>query len=57
MLYWSIITTSATPIASAPPEPPSPVTVAITGVRRRDSSKRLRAMASDWLRSSAPMPG
>ena len=44
-------------MASAPPEPPSPMTVAMIGVRRRAISKRLRPMASDWPRSSASMPG
>ncbi len=47
------------PIAmpSAPPEPPSPVTVTTIGVRRLAISMRLRAIASAWPRSSAPMPG
>src|SRR5437867_12854853 len=41
-----------TPIASAPPLPPSPVTTATTGTRSADISRRLRAMASAWPRSS-----
>ena len=42
---------------SAPPEPPSPMTTAIIGVRMIIISRRLQAMASAMLRSSAPMPG
>ena len=53
----SINVRSPTPIASAPPEPPSPITVQITGTLRRDISSRLRAIASDCPRSSAPTPG
>src|SRR5438876_163834 len=45
------------PIASAPPLPPSPVTTARTGVRRAAISRRFRAIASAWPRSSAPTPG
>ena len=57
MLYWSISTRSATPIASAPPEPPSPITTLTIGTFRLDITNRLRAMASLWPRSSAPIPG
>ena len=39
-------TRSATPSASAPPEPPSPMTVAMIGTSRRLISNRLRAIAS-----------
>ena len=46
-----------TPIANAPPEPPSPITVMIMGVRRPDITLRLRAIASLCPRSSAPTPG
>src|SRR6185437_5589228 len=47
---------SSTPSASAPPEPPSPITVAMIGTSRRLISNKLRAIASDWPRSSAPSP-
>ena len=57
MLYWSISTRSATPIASAPPEPPSPITTLTIGTFKLDITNRLRAIASDCPRSSAPMPG
>ena len=43
--------------ASAPPEPPSPVTTVTIGMRSTDISNRLRAIASLWPRSSAPTPG
>src|SRR5258708_3711313 len=49
-----MLTRSATPSASAPPQPPSPITVAMIGVSRRLISKRLRAMPSLCPRSSAP---
>ena len=55
--YWSISVTSPTAIASAPPEPPSPMTVTMIGTRSPAISYRLRPMASDCPRSSAPMPG
>jgi hypothetical protein len=57
VLYSSINVRSPTPMASAPPEPPSPITVQMIGVLSSDISIRLRAMASDWPRSSASMPG
>jgi hypothetical protein len=57
MLYWSISRRSPTPMASAPPEPPSPITMLTIGVRSIDISNRLRAIASLWPRSSAPTPG
>jgi len=50
-------TLSATPMPSAPPEPPSPQTIERIGVFRRDISNMLRAIDSAWPRSSAPMPG
>ena len=46
-----------TPSASAPPEPPSPMTMEMEGTPREDMTSRLTAMASAWPRSSAPMPG
>ena len=55
--YCSISTTSPTAMASAPPEPPSPITLTMIGVRSRAISNRLRPMASDWPRSSASIPG
>ena len=42
---------------TAPPDPPSPITVTIIGTRRDAISLKLRAMASACPRSSAPMPG
>ena len=50
-------TTSATAIAKAPPEPPSPITVAINGTFNSVITARLRPIASDCPRSSASMPG
>ena len=52
-----MINRSHTPMASAPPEPPSPMTAVITGTRSEDISNRLRAIAPLWLRSSEPTPG
>ena len=48
---------AVSPMASAPPEPPSPMMVQMIGTGNRDMTSRLRAMASDWPRSSAPTPG
>ena len=42
---------------SAPPEPPSPVMVTMIGTVSAAISRRLRAIASAWPRSSAPIPG
>jgi hypothetical protein len=55
--YCSISTWSATEMASAPPEPPSPMMVEMMGTSSCAISKMLRPMASDWPRSSASMPG
>ena len=55
--FSSISTRSATPRASAPPEPPSPITRAMQGVGRAAISMMFRASASDCPRSSAPSPG
>src|SRR3954468_20231604 len=55
--FSSIRTRSATPRASAPPEPPSPITTAIQAVGNADISRIFRASAPDWPRSSAPSPG
>ena len=49
-----MITRSATPSASAPPEEPSPITTATAGTRRRSIVCMLRAIAPPWPRSSAP---
>ena len=51
------MTTSPTAIASAPPEPPSPVMIATIGVRRRLIRPIERAMASAMPRSSDSGPG
>ncbi len=48
MLFSIISTRLPTPIASAPPEPPSPITVEITGTVSRLITSRLTAIASDW---------
>ena len=53
----SMLTRSPIAIASAPPLPPSPVTVTMIGVRRLAISRRLYAIASACPRSSASMPG
>ena len=47
----------ATPKASAPPLPPSPITIEITGTVKPAISTRLRAIASLWPRCSAAFPG
>jgi hypothetical protein len=57
MAYCSISTWSPTLMASAPPEPPSPMMVVMMGTSSCAISKMLRPMASDWPRSSASMPG
>src|SRR5438552_2390741 len=41
---------------SAPPEPPSPITAAIMGIRKFIISRRLTAIASEMCRSSEPIP-
>ena len=51
------MTTSPTAIASAPPEPPSPVMTVTIGVRRRLISPIERAIASAMPRSSESGPG
>jgi hypothetical protein len=51
------MTTSATAIASAPPEPPSPVITVTIGVSRRLMSPIERAIASAIPRSSDSAPG
>src|SRR5258708_6230238 len=51
-----MLTRSPTAIASAPPEPPSPVTVTITGTCSRAISRTFRAISSPSPRSSASMP-
>ena len=50
-------TTSPTAIASAPPEPPSPVITVTIGVRRRVIRPTDRAIASAMPRSSDSGPG
>src|SRR5690606_33948555 len=47
----------ATAMARAPPEPPSPMMVVMMGTLSSAMAYRLWPMASDWPRSSAPMPG
>ena len=51
------MTTSPTAIASAPPEPPSPVITATIGVRSRLIRATDRAIASAMPRSSDSGPG
>ena len=55
--YCRIIVRSPTPMASAPPDPPSPTMEQMIGVCSSAITYRLRAIASDCPRSSAPMPG
>jgi len=55
--FSNIKTRSARPTASAPPEPPSPITAVMIGVLSDAISMRLEAIASAWPRSSAPRPG
>ena len=50
-------TRSPTPMPSAPPLPPSPITMQTIGTRSGDISRMFSAMAHAWPRSSAPMPG
>ena len=57
ILYSSINNLSETPIASAPPEPPSPIMTEIIGVDIFDISSKFFAIASLCPRSSAPSPG
>ena len=49
-LYWSISSRSQTPIASAPPEPPSPITTLMIGVGER---RHLEEIARDGLALAA----
>ena len=56
-LNCSITRRSHTPMANAPPDPPSPIMMLNTGAARLDISNKLRAMASLCPRSSEPMPG
>ena len=51
------MTTSPTAMASAPPEPPSPVMTVTIGVRSRVISAIERAIASAMPRSSDSGPG
>ena len=54
--FSSIQTRSATARASAPPLPPSPINMEITGTQRVVISIKFSAMACPWPRSSAPTP-
>ena len=47
----------AVAMATAPPEPPSPMMTETIGTPRPKQQSVERAMASAWPRSSAPMPG
>ena len=55
--FSSMSTRSPTPIPSAPPEAPSPITTTTMGTGSRAMTSRFRAMASAWPRSSASSPG
>src|ERR1700694_1593770 len=55
--FSSRFTRSATPMPSAPPLPPSPMTAATIGTGIRNHSMIARAMAAAIPRSSAPAPG
>ena len=52
-----MITRSATPIPSAPPLPPSPITAATIGTGIRNQSMIAWAIAAAIPLSSAPAPG
>ena len=52
-----MITRSATPIPSAPPLPPSPITAATIGTGMRNHFMIAFAIAAAMPRSSAPAPG
>ena len=45
------------PMPSAPPEPPSPITTQMIGLRIWLMAIRFSAMIAAWPRSSAEMPG
>ena len=55
--FSSIQTRSATPMARAPPLPPSPVTTEMMGTRSWDMVMIASAMTRPWPRCSASMPG
>ena len=57
MACSSISTVLQLAIATAPPDPPSPMTTATLGTPSDRQQSVERAMASAWPRSSAPMPG
>ena len=48
---------SAVAKATAPPEPPSPMTTETSGTPMPQAFSVERAIASAWPRSSAPLPG
>ncbi len=56
-LYLIMASLSATPIAKAPPLPPSPITIDMVMASIWESSRRFLAIASDCPLSSAPSPG
>ena len=45
------------PIATAPPEPPSPIITTTIGTPRERQHSVVFAIASDWPLCSAPTPG
>jgi len=57
MACSNISTRLAVVIAIAPPDMPSPVTIATLGTPNDRQASVERAIASAWPRSSAPMPG
>ena len=57
MLCSSITKWFAVASAIAPPDPPSPMMTLMIGTRTWRQASMQAAMASDWPRSSAPMPG
>ena len=56
-VYSIIRILSPMPMPRAPPDAPSPMTTTIIGTGKRAISKRFRAIASAWPRSSASKPG
>src|SRR5699024_2276124 len=57
VLFSNIYRRSQTPNPSAPPDPPSPMTIEIIGTFKPAISTRFLAIASLCTRSSASLPG
>ena len=57
MEFSNIRTVFPVPIATAPPDPPSPIIIAIIGTPNDKQHSVVFAIASDCPRCSAPTPG